>query len=311
VTGSNDGTMQVYDANKNLLHSFVAHSATIEHIKLLTNGNLATCSRDKFTKIWNTSAWSLVQTFSGHTGVVYQIDQIDVNTIVSVSADGTVSIWSLSTGKLISNWEPNPGYLVYAVKFLSNGLLAVGLQALSNNLMLFNYTTKSSIKSLNGHTNSVFDFEILNATFLASASTDMKAMIWDLTATISLKYILVGHSDFVTDLKLISSKLLASSSKDKNIIIWDWTGGYLVRTLTGHTNQLWLTLDMFTDNVLISGSIDSTIKFWNITNGSLIQSLPSSIQILSLAMLSTCKVFLNCSWFELKYSRECEFIRNF
>jgi WD40 repeat protein len=105
VTGSMDGTMQVYDANKIFLFSFAAHSELIELIKLLSNGNVATCSHDKLIKIWNMSAWSLVQTFSGHTGAVYQIEQIDSNTIVSASADWTVRIWSLSTGTMISYWE--------------------------------------------------------------------------------------------------------------------------------------------------------------------------------------------------------------
>jgi WD40 repeat protein len=289
--------MQVYDANKNLLYSFVAHGDAIRHIKLLFNGNVATCSDDKFIRIWNTTTWSMVQQFSGHTKAILVLEQIDAFTIASASADGSVSIWSLLTGTLINHWKPNPSSSVYAVKLLSNGLLAVGLAATSNNLELFNYTTEASIQLLIGHKNTITDLEVLNATFLASTSADMKAMIWDLTAKNSLKYTLVSHTDVVRDLKLISSKLLASGSLDNNIIIWDWTGGYLVRTLTGHTNQIWLTLDMFTDNVLISGSIDSTIKFWNITNGSLIQSISSSIQISSLAMLSTCKKQL---WFKKK-----------
>ncbi len=307
--------MQVYDANKNLHFSFTAHSDAIEHIKLLSNGNLATCSRDKLIKIWNISAWSLVQTFTNHTGVVYQIDQIDASTIASASADDSVSIWSLSTGKLISKWKPLYGYSVLAVKLLSNGLLAVGLQTNSDNLGLYDYKTQTLIKSLVGHTWSVFDFEILNATFLASASGDKTIMIWDLTATSPLKYTLVEHTDFVTDLKLISSKLLASGSLDKTIIIWKWTGGYKVRTLTGHTNQIWLSLDMFSDNVIISGSMDLTIKFWNITSGSLIQSLPSSTQIISLAMLCTCKdSFLHRTVllliFNPKKNKTCQFLLN-
>jgi WD40 repeat protein len=281
--------MQVFDANKNLLFSFAAHSDAIEHIKLLSNGNVATCSDDRLIKIWSTSTWSLMQTFSGHVGPIYQIEQIDASTIASASFDGSVRIWSLSTGTMISKWKPTPGITVLAVKLLSNGLLAVGLQASSSTLELYNYTTKTLVKSLNGHTNSVTDLEILNVTFLASASADMKVMIWDVTATIPLKYTFTGHTDFVMDLKLISSKLLASGSTGSNIIIWDWTAGSLVGTLTGHSNQIWFTLDMFSENVLISGSLDLTIKFWNVTSGSLIQSIPSSIDILSLAMLKTCK----------------------
>ena len=136
MTGSVDGTMQVYDANKNLLCSFAAHSDAIEHIKLLSNGNVATCSDDQSIKIWNASTWSLLQTFKSHMKIVYGLEQIDANTIVSASSDGSVSIWSLSTGTLIKDWKPIPSSSAYAVKLLSNGLLAVGLQAKSDNLGL-------------------------------------------------------------------------------------------------------------------------------------------------------------------------------
>ena len=218
-----------------------------------------------------------------------QLEEINSNTLASASIDGTVHIWNIKTGAIISIYSDIKNK-VYAVKLLPNGYLALGLQASNQeNLQIIDYKTSSLVKTLVGHTSTVFNFEVLDAKFLASASADMKVMIWDLTATKPLKYTLGGHSDKVIGLKLLSSTLLASGSYDKSIIIWDWTSGFLVKTLTGHGNFVWLSLDIFSENILISGSLDKTIKFWNITSGSLIETLASNIEISTLTMLSSCK----------------------
>jgi WD40 repeat protein len=219
---------------------------------------------------------------------VYQLEEIDSNTIASASKDRTVRIWNISSGVTISIFTSTKR--VYAVKLLTSGYLAIGFEAPNpNNLKIINYTSSSLITNLVGHMSSVFGLEILNSTYLASASADKNIMIWDLNGWGSLKYTLGGHTDNVMGLKLLSSTLLASGSYDSDIKIWDWTGGFLVRSLKGHTNFIWLSLDIFSENVLISGSLDSTIKFWNITSGSLIQTLASSIQISTLTMLKSCK----------------------
>ena len=284
---SPNGLIQVYDSNKILTQSFKAHDSIIKHIKMLSDNKVASCSTDMTIKIWDATTWSQIQTLSGHTAFVNQIEQIDSDTIVSSSDDTTYRVWSISTGAQIKN--KTFANIVYAVKLLKSGLLAVGLDSTSNNLQIFNWTMDTLITTLNSHTNRVNDIEILDSQFIASASVDKKVIIWDLTGSGSLKYSLSGHVNYVSCLRLISSTLLASTSHDKAIRIWNWNTGSLVRTLIGHTSWIWKSLDIFSGNVLISGSGDMSIKFWNITNGSLIESIPSNISINTLTMLSSGK----------------------
>ena len=290
VTGDRTaaGIMDVYDENKHLIHSFAAHADIIEHIKLLSDNNVASCSDDKMIKIWNTNTWSLIKTLSGHTSNVFQIDQIDSDTLVSASMDMTYRVWSISTGtQIASHTFTNQ---VYAVKIISSGLLAVGLDAKNNNLQIYNWTMGTMVTNFVGHTDSVFNIEILDSRYIASASADKTAMVWDLTGSNPLKYTLGGHNSLVNSVKLLSSSLLATDSNDNTIIIWNWNIGSLVRTLTGHTANIRLSLDIFSENVMISGSLDSTIKFWNITSGSLLQTIQSNIKISTLTMVSSCKL---------------------
>ena len=230
--------IQVYDANKNLIHSFTAHTNIIEHIKILSNGNVASCSDDSTIKIWDTSSWSLIKTLSGHIKPVLQIEQIDNDTIVSASFDKTYIVWSISMGaKITMNIF---SVSVEAVKFIpSSGLLAVGLASTSKNLQIYNWKTGDLVTTLNGHTNTVFGIEILDSRYIATASADKTAMVWDLTGLGSLKYTLKGHYAEVISLKLISSSLLASGSNDYTIKIWKWNKGSVIKSLTGHANVIW------------------------------------------------------------------------
>ena len=289
--------MKIYDANKNVMYSLPAHINIIQHIKLLSDGNLVSCSTDNKIKLWNPTTGSLVKIFSGHTDTVFQVDQIDSDTIVSGSFDYTIRFWKISSGSEIKNYSTTKP--IYSLKLLTNGFLAIGFQAGINNLQLFNWTMGKFVTNLVGHTNIVFSIEILDSQYIASASADKNVMVWDLVNNGSLKYTLSGHVDQVVGLKLLSSTLLASGSYDTKIRIWNWQIGSLVRILDGHTNSIWLSLDIFSENVLISGSFDSTIKFWNITSGSLIQSLSSTIPIGTLKMLCPCKLF-----FQIKSSIE-------
>ena len=288
VTGesTSNGRIQVYDACKNLIYTFTAHDNSINQIKLLSNGNLASCSSDKTIKIWNTSTWTLIRTLFNHTDTVTNLDQIDENTLVSVSLDQTLRVWNMSSGAQL--YQYTKGFSLWSVKLLSNGYLAVGLNTGIENLLIFNYTEGSnSVKYLKGHTGTVFDIEVLDSQYLASASGDRSILVWDLNWTNgSFKFNLSSHKNIVVDLALISSTTwLASASEDLSIKIWDWNNGQLLFTLTGHTNIMWKGLDMYSTGVLASGSLDFTIKFWNVTNGYLVQSLYSNLNISALTII--------------------------
>ena len=284
---STNGLIEVYDSSKNFIKSFTAHSNIIEYLKLLSNGNLASCSDDKTVNVWNTTTWTLLQTYTGHRDTVYMLEEIDIDKMASGSRDKSIHIWQISTGAMLINI--NAGGIVYSLRLLSNGYLAYGTDSTNTNLKICDYTTGSLISTLNGHSNTVFYLESLNSQYLASGSGDYTVKIWNLAGTGSLKYTLTGHTNSVIGVKLLSLTIIASGSNDYNIKVWNWINGTLVYTLTGHTNQIWESLDLFDSQTLISGSKDLSIKFWSLKNGTLLETLNTNLQISSLVMLSSSK----------------------
>jgi WD40 repeat protein len=265
------------------------HTLGIKFLKYLPLNNLvASCSLDKTVKVWNPNTDELLQKYIQHNGAVLSLDQIDEDTLVSGSVDETIHVWKISTGQNIK--KINASAIVYSVKFLSNYLIACGLY---DDLRIYNATTGNLVKTLTGHTYSVYSIDILSEQFMASGSGDKKVIIWDLN-TFTNKHILTGHLNSVKYVKRLSSYLIASGDFKGLIICWNWSNGTLLHRLYGHINEI-TTLDLFDDQTLISGSMDQTIKFWSIKNGQLMQSISTKTQVGALAMLNRGKKNLTCS----------------
>ena len=205
--------------------------------------------------------------------------------MVSGSLDGTIQIWRIDTGKCARIINLSVG--VISVKVFSSGYRIIcGLNSVSNNMRIYNYSTGSLLNTLYGHLNNVNSIDILNEHIIISGGGDQKVIIWDLL-TYKIKYHLTDHKESVNCVKRLSSNLVASGDSGGKIIIWNWLKGQRMYELNGHTSELWLSsLDLFDSQTLISGSLDRTIKFWNIKNGTLIKTINVDIQVNALAMTS-------------------------
>jgi WD40 repeat protein len=257
---------------------------------------MASASEDDNVIIWNTLTWTSIQKYTSHTDWVFSLDQIDNDTMVSGSRDNTIRIWKISTGETLKRINVNSRVNVVRVFSIEYKQIVCGLESLSNNLQIYNYSTGDLIRTLNGHTNNVNSIEMLSEQFMASGADDQIVIIWDLSSY-AIKYTLRGHSSSVNCIKILTPNLIASGAKiDGLIIVWNWLTGEKIFKLTGHSSSLYYySLDLYDEQTLISGSDDKTVKFWNITNGTLIQSINVDIQISTLAM------FKSSEWTNLNY----------
>ena len=285
--------IKVYNAiDFTLVYSFQAHANTVNQIKQLPNGLVATTSQDATIKLWNPStscvSWTLIQTYTGHSIDVISVEYIDAYTIASVSInDGTIQIWSIYTGQ--TNRTINTGTNPFSLALLSNGFyLACGL---NSHLRIYNIYTGNLVSSFiessfNGY--AITDLALINGEILASAGTDHFVCLWNLS-TNTLKYNLTGHTGEVIKLKLVKFEILASASLDNTIILWNITSGTLLRSLACHTNQIWFAIDLINDerDLLVSGSLDQTLKVWNFNTGLLLNSINTGMSIKSLAVVNS------------------------
>ncbi len=180
----------------------------------------------------------LVLDAGGHTAAVNKVRFLGNDQVLSVSDDKTVRRWSVRTGEAVDVLRPPIGSgrsgALYALAVSPDlQMLAVGgYESPGNNhgVYLINLRDRQVIQVLRGHTNVIIDLAFSqNSRWLASASADKTARVWDLGSYRS-HATLRGHRDGVYAVAFSpDGQSLATASLDRTARVWRcairWTGG--------------------------------------------------------------------------------------
>ncbi len=285
------------------------HADVINSFIQLSDGTLASGSKDKTIKLWDPETGVCKQTLQGHIKAVEALLQLSDGTLVSGSWGGIIKLWDLKTGNCkqtlhehislvdtllqlldgslasgswdgtIKLWDTETGACkqtlkrhagsAFGLKQLSDGTLVS--RSSDKTIKLWDPETGASKQTLQGHTGLVIATVLLSDGTLASGSYDTTIKLWDLE-TGNCKQTFQGHADEVHALILLSDGTLASGSYDKTIKLWDPETGNCKQTLEGHAGSVF-TLKQLTDGTLASGSADRTIKLWDPKTGDCKQTL--------------------------------------
>jgi WD40 repeat protein len=99
-----DGEVKVFDVATGslVIELKTPHSDTVFGVRFSPDGKqLATCSADKFVKLFEMPSGKLLKTFEGHANHVLDIGwKHDGKKLASASADQTVRVWNVEAGEL-------------------------------------------------------------------------------------------------------------------------------------------------------------------------------------------------------------------
>lgn len=113
------------------------HTGTIEWLKVLPDGRLASASDDTTVRIWNLTTGTLDMILYGHTNKAYSIDVLANGYLVSGGYDKAIRVWNTTTGSLVANITNAHSSYIIIVKTLNNCLFATGA---SDNIVKVLYT---------------------------------------------------------------------------------------------------------------------------------------------------------------------------
>ncbi|MEH2275439.1 MAG: WD40 repeat domain-containing protein [Nostoc sp.] len=149
-------------------------------------------------------------------------------------------------------------------------------------IKIWDYTTKSLLKTLKGHSKSVYSLVYsFDGKRIFSGSSDQTVKAWklpdfEIEFTIDVK-------DNLNSIKIHPrGEILATAGKDKNISFWRVSSQHLLCKLSAHEEQI---MDIcFSSNglILASCSNDKTIKILNTSHENLINGLKPHLKFIKL-----------------------------
>lgn len=230
VSGSNDQTVRVYDANTfSVVNVFVEESRVRKVVLpkeadefVYSSGDAGVINR------WNTMTGAC-QHFVGHEGVIWNfilIQRHNTPYIVSVSDDGKAIVWDITDGC---------GTIIYTAKGMDSnqsGLRSVAYDDMHDRLF----------------------FGAVNGDIIVFSMVEEKVI-----------KILTSHAGIVWSLDYDRNREYLISSSDKNIIVWNCHEGHYrpEQTLDAHGCDIWNAHYNSDCTKIISTADDYCFKLWD------------------------------------------------
>jgi WD40 repeat protein len=220
------------------LRSFGAHTESIEALAWHPEGQwLASGSRDRTVKIWDSESGRELHTLASHDGWVWDLAwSPDGRRLASASYDGTVKIWAPQSGQLLETLAASELPL-FAVAWSRDGrLLAAGGK--EGPIWIWDGETLAPRAPLTGHRSGVACLRFAGKDKLASGGWDRLVKIWSAADGKQLLE-LGGHRGSIHELATSpDGRLVASISTDTTLIVWDCDQGALVQRIFGHSEGM-------------------------------------------------------------------------
>jgi WD40 repeat protein len=245
------------------------HDDEVRAVAWSPNGQqLATGSRDRTARIWDTQKGSTLATLSGHDGWVLGVAwSPDGCRLATSSIDHSARIWDAKSSKELVQLRAHDNW-IRTVGWSPDGCrLATGSR--DRTARIWDTSTGNELAVLRGHDGWVLGVAWSpDGSRLATGSHDRTARIWDIDTGAELA-VLRGHDDEVWGVAWSpDGSRLATGSRDRTARIWDANTGDELAVLRGHDDDGVGEVAWSPDGrQLATGSADRTARIWDTNTG--------------------------------------------
>jgi eukaryotic-like serine/threonine-protein kinase len=272
------------------LMTFNDHTKTIWAVSWSPDGKyIASASDDGTSHVWSATTHerlfsyrSQIQPAQSDDGA-YVIAWMPNSSGIAVGfADGTAQLVDLTSHRQIGSYDSGTGGdlhgILYAVSISPNGRHVAIAGFFSDDIQIFDVVTQSRIRSLSGHTDSVWSLSWShNGRFIASGSADATARVWDWNS---------GKSLLIYDKQGDTVRAVSWSPDDSRIVscglsgpvyIWASDTGQTLLTY-GNQSDFEILAAAWSHNgkfIASAGGSDASTHIWHAQNGQLLTTFPT------------------------------------
>jgi WD40 repeat protein len=259
-------TLTVWDLKTGRkLHSWVAHTMSINAVTVTPDGNYAiSASNDNTLKVWNWKSGEELCTLEGHTMSVNAVTVTpDGDYAISASNDNTLKVWNWKSGEEVHTLYGHTDN-VTAVAVTPDGRCAISA-SWDKTLRVWDLKSGRVIRKLLGHNEWVMAVAVTpNGKYAISGSNDDSLKVWNLqkgAEHLSLK----GHTSNVAAVAATPDRKCAISGSDDNTLkVWNLESRSEQPPLTEHTGSVRAIAVTPDGQYAITASNDTTLKVWDL-----------------------------------------------
>ena len=210
---------------------------------------------------------------SGHAGAVYT-GAVDQNFLYSGSADRYVTRWNIDNGEQ-DKFAIKMDQSVYALEFISENILAVGLS--NGSLYLFDIEAKKELRHFVQHIKAIFSItsnSIKNHFYVGDADGNLS--VWN-SKTLELLIYIPLDCGKIRDIAVNDQgELISVSCQDGTTRIFETVGLNEIVTLNTHNGGSTVScFDLNYPQQILTGGKDAYLSLWNWETSNLIKNIPA------------------------------------